>query len=177
MRKTALVSAAVATAVTATLPALATTTWQRLAASTCVGDPYGGSNPLTEYYIESSGTYYDYIYMSTSSGYTYVSCPFIESDLLPDNDVTAVSIDWYCDYSPSCSSPLFDAATCVDSGWTQTCSAYQGTGSVSIGSASLSVPLTAWSNDSGNGYAYVALRGHPNSDDAFIVGMTVKYTH
>jgi len=187
--------ACAAGAILTTASARATTTYQRIAASTCAGYSEGVTDPITQYYETVGSDYYGFItFNSGSSGsYVYMSCPFIDSDVLPDSSATSLTVDWICpsyggagggEYN-GCIADAFAAAACTYSSWSLTCGAYQGNQYVADYTTpfqNVSVPLTAWSDDSGNGYAYVAVRSETrgsgeDSQINQIAGITVEYTH
>jgi hypothetical protein len=93
------------------------------------------------------------------------SLPFTDSDATPDNSVAFIAVDMYADPGVSLAAGDTWAQACVYSGWAVHCGLYLASpaiGSGSHGSISLTGQyLDAWTQDTGNGYAYVFLAGYP----------------
>jgi hypothetical protein len=148
------------------------TWWERIPASVCIASS-ANSSAVTGVGVDSSSDVYSggVTVAGGASSKSYSYCPFFESDAEPDSTVTTISVDQYS-LSSSIAAGSLKAQACVYSSWAVTCGATTSNAAMTANSHDgMSISdLSAWTDDSGNGYAYVQIV-ETSGDTSYVAGL------
>jgi hypothetical protein len=166
------VSVVVATSTFLSSSAEATTWWQRIPANNC--QAFQGATSYAQSITGPGGGPAGAAITGNSSGFSAI-CPFVDSNSTPDNGVTAIDIDMFNPTSSAIPVDQAYAEACVFSSWAVTCGSTTSNPAISAdGHGTLAISdLSAWTNDSGNGYAYVVLESSSSTKTTWFAGMYI----
>ncbi|HEY1693369.1 MAG TPA: hypothetical protein VGG39_14480 [Polyangiaceae bacterium] len=147
--------------------------WQRYPGALCQGD-YNSNPTLFGSDVGTGGL--EIVGASGGIIHTQVVCPWIDTSTVLDTSITSISADMYNPTATNEAASSLSMEACVYSGWTRTCGATSSSPAITAGghSGASITDISAWTGDTGNGYAYVLLN-EGNSSSNYLGGFIYNY--
>lgn len=172
-------SAMFAAVAIASTNAEATTWWRRTPGTACVGTYAGTIWPGASVRVDgwTGGILFN---GGTNTVTPYgAECPFVDSEASNDDTVTGIVVDIFDHDGAGVTAGTVIAEACTFSSWTDSCGGFTGNSTISpYGHGSINISsLTAWTGDSGLGYAYVWLGAYGSTSGNVATEIVGTYIH
>jgi hypothetical protein len=153
--------------------------WMRIPGFTCVSPTSGAAVPYMDSGQPADAGFPSVAVQITSTVSSSVSvlCPFFDTTSSVDNTATTIAVDLMNPSASQEASGNLSLEACTYSSWTNSCGSSSSSPTIDAGShGTVDLSVTAWTDDTGDGYAYVFGTEKTDLAQSYIVGVYVSGT-